>query len=106
MPLRKKGKKVKRTPSFTLPKNPHRYHYGAQQNKGPSIGTASLLRTNPNQVNNGCLQFGAFNDLNSRIAAQLDMQQISTWLREQKVKNGFCMVTQSVSFTLMGRLIW
>ena len=97
MPLNKEPRKQKkkRQPSFTLPKNPYRHHYGTNpqptKTKGPMVGTWTLLRSSTKQGQGRQDHQGltrankGFVTLNDKVSQNLDVQEIGSWMRKQKV---------------------
>jgi hypothetical protein len=82
------GKKKKRQPSFTMPKNPYKHRAPAptDADDGRWVGTWSLMRSRKVCKEPPPPVRGIMN-LNSKISAGLDPSEISTWLREQKVSD-------------------
>ncbi|ELU02090.1 hypothetical protein CAPTEDRAFT_224653 [Capitella teleta] len=79
-------RKKKRQPSFTLPKNPHKFRYGSSPvlANDDYIGTWTMMRSKKTSKNPAAPPVKGFMQLNSKISAGLDPGEISTWLRDQK----------------------
>lgn len=89
MPI-KKDKKKKRQPSFTMGKAPH--EYGTSRNRASikkAAGTWTGLKVSGNLRGQRLL------NLNNRIAQNLNMQEISQWVHQQKVYLCLYSVTQN-----------
>ena len=95
----KKKKKVKRQPSFTLPRNPYRYQYGAGfyfnqacSNYSKNYCQVTATWGPKKKPGDGLPRFrfqksegDAIYTYNRKISASLDVDEISDWLNKQKV---------------------
>ncbi|KAK2180825.1 hypothetical protein NP493_425g05027 [Ridgeia piscesae] len=85
---KKEGKKMKRQPSFSLPRNPFRYKYGARTPGGPMVGSWTALSRSQQGLAQSDLRLNYSNGLmclNAQIAQDLSMAEINEWMRIQKV---------------------
>ena len=88
---KKEGKKMKRQPSFSLPRNPYRYKYGARTPGGPMVGSWTALSRSQQGLAQSDLRLNYSNGLmclNAQIAQDLSMAEINEWMTIQKVGDG------------------
>lgn len=53
--------------------------------KGPMVGTWTMIRTSKKSKNAAQPQIRGLMNLNSKVSSSLNPEEICTWLREQKV---------------------
>ena len=94
----KKKCRKKRQPSFTLPKNGPRVRFGyPEHRRGPVLGTWTALHYHNRHLG---VNYSRLMKLNNRISSELDMLEMHSWAREQRVSLANHQLTASSTLLL------